>query len=76
MAASEEYDLSGSNGAVVFRGLPEGLKIRLTNGALGEIAGNPHDGAYLLVRYLENSEDPSKVGEEELVFFNDVKGVE
>ncbi len=76
MAASKEYDLSGSNGAVVFRGLPEGLKIRLTNGALGEITGNPHDGAYLLVRILENSADPSKVGNEELVFFSDVKEVE
>ena len=76
MAASEEYDLSGSNGAVVFRSLPEGLNVRLVNGALGEIAANPHDGAYLLIRYLENAEDPSKVGEEELVFFSDVKEVE
>ena len=54
MAASKEYDLSGPNGAVVFRNLPEGLKVRLTNGALGEITGNPHDGAYLWVRILEN----------------------
>jgi hypothetical protein len=76
VAASKEYDLSGPNGAVVFRNLPEGLKVRLTNGALGEITGNPHDGAYLLVRILENSADPSKVGNDELVFFNDVKEVE
>ena len=76
MAASEKYDLSGSNGAVVFRSLPEGLNVRLVNGALGEIAANPQDGAYLLIRYLENAEDPSKVGEEELVFFSDVKEVE
>jgi hypothetical protein len=27
----KEYDLSGSNGAVVFRNLPEGLKVRLSN---------------------------------------------
>lgn len=76
MAASKEYDLSGPNGAVVFRNLPEGLKVRLTNGALGEITGNPHDGAYLLVRIVENAADPSKVGSDELVFFNDVKEVE
>ena len=76
MAASKEYDLSGPNGAVVFRDLPEGLKVRLTNGALGEITGNPHDGAYLLVRILENPADPSRVGNDELVFFNDVKEVE
>jgi hypothetical protein len=76
VAASKDYDLSGPNGAVVFRNLPEGLKVRLTNGALGEITGNPHDGAYLLVRIVENSAEPSKVGNDELVFFSDVKEVE
>jgi hypothetical protein len=76
VAASKEYDLSGPNGAVVYRNLPEGLKVRLTNGALGEITGNPHDGAYLLVRIMENSADPSKVGNDEIVFFSDVKEVE
>ncbi|NIO12062.1 MAG: hypothetical protein GTO40_30190 [Deltaproteobacteria bacterium] len=75
MAESKKYDLSGPNGAVVFRDLPEGLKVRLTNGALGEIVGNPHDGAYLLIRVLENSADPSQVGNEEAVFFSDVKEV-
>jgi len=76
VAASKEYDLSGPNGAVVFRDLPEGLKVRLTNGALGEITGNPHDGAYLLVRILENAAEPAKVGNDELVFFSDVTEVE
>lgn len=76
MAASKEYDLAGPNGAVVFRNLPEGLKVRLTNGALGEIIGNPHDGAFLMIRILESPADPAKVGQDELVFFSDVKEVE
>ncbi len=76
MAAPKKYDLSGTDGASTFLSLPEGLTVRLHNGASGEISGNPHDGVYLLVRYLEHPEDPSKVGEEEVVFFNEVKEVE
>ena len=69
------YDLQGVHGAEVFRALAEGLKIELNNGAVGEIVGNPHDGGFLLVQFLKYPENPSKVGEEEMVFFTDVKGV-
>jgi hypothetical protein len=72
---SNQYDLTGVHGAEVFRTLPEGLKIELNNGAVGEITGNPHDGAYLLLTYLEYPDNPAKVGEEEAVLFTDVKRV-
>ncbi len=75
METSKKYDLTGINGAQTFRDLPEGLKIKFTNGAIGEIVGNPRDGAYLLVRFLEHPEDPSKVGEEEVVYMAEVEGV-
>ena len=75
MESSKKYDLSGVHGAEVFRDLPEGLQIRLTSGAIGEIIGNPHNGAILLLRIVQNDEDPSRVGEEEYVFYPDVKEV-
>ena len=74
--ASEGYDLTSANGSVVFRTLPEGAKVWLANGAVGEITGNPGDGAYLMIRITENEENPAQVGEEEYVFFSDVKKVE
>ena len=55
--------------------MPEGVKIRLMNGAVGEVVANPHDGAYVLVKFLEHPQDPAKVDEEEFVFFNEVKEV-
>jgi len=73
--SSKKYDLTGVHVAEVFRDLPEGLKIKLANGAVGEIIGNPHDGAILMLRILESPEDPSKVGEEEYVFYPDVREV-
>ena len=61
---------------MVFRELPEGTKVRLASGAVGEITGNPADGAFLQVKIVEHPDDPSQVGQEETVFFIDVKGVE
>ena len=75
MESPQKYELSGVHGAQVFRDLPEGLRLRLTNGAIGEIIGNPHDGAIIMLRFIEHPEDPSKVGEEEFVFYTDVKEV-
>lgn len=72
---SSEYNLGGAGGAETFLNLPVGLKLRLASGAIGELIGNPGDGAFVLVRIDENEKDPSQVGNEELVFFNDVKEV-
>jgi hypothetical protein len=70
---SKKYDLSGRNGSDVFRTLPEGTRVKLASGATGEITANPHDGAYILVKILEHPQDPSKVGDEDYVFFNEVR---
>ena len=67
--------LTGVHGAEVFRDLPEGLKIKLANGAVGEIIGNPHDGAILQVRIVESPNDAARVGVEDFVFYPDVQEV-
>jgi hypothetical protein len=73
MTESKRYVLSGQHGAEVFRTLPEGTTIKLLNGAVAEIVANPHDGGFILVKFLEHPQDPSKVGEEDYVFFNEVR---
>jgi hypothetical protein len=73
MVEAQKYDLAGQHGAEAFRTLPEGVRLTLLNGAVGEVIGNPGDGGFVLVKWLEHLQDPSKVGEEEYVFFNEVK---
>jgi len=73
--SAKQYDLSGVHGAEVFRDLKEGLKVKLTNGQIAEITGNPHDGGFLLVRIVEDEANPSKIGDEEAVFFQEVREV-
>jgi len=72
---SKRYDLTGVHGADVFRNLPEGLKLRMVSGAIVEIVENARNGAILFVRVVENEAKPSSVGDEEYVFFTDVKEV-
>jgi hypothetical protein len=76
MAETKKYDLSGQHGVEVFRMLPEGTKLRLLNGAAGEVIANPHDGGFILVKFSEHPLDPSKVGQEDYVFFNEVREAE
>ncbi len=49
-----------------------GQKVRLHSDATAEVVSNPRDGVWLFVRYLTNSDDPSVVGEEDMVFAQDV----
>jgi len=72
--SSKKYDLSGVHGAETFRDLPEGLRLKLTSGAVVEIMGNPHDGAILLVKILESG-GPYNVGEEHAIFYPEVREV-
>jgi hypothetical protein len=53
-----------------------GQRVRLSGGATAEVVDNPRDGAWLLLRYLEVPDEPELVGEEELVFWAEVLGVE
>ena len=75
MEPPKQYDLTGVHGAAVFRDLPEGLKLRMDTGAIVEIVANAGNGANLIVRVLENATNPASVGDEEYVFFTDVKEV-
>jgi hypothetical protein len=76
MAESNKYDLAGQGGIQVWTNLPDGTKITLLNGAHGEVIANPHDGGYLLVKFDEFPDDPSRVGTQEYVFFNEVRSAE
>lgn len=73
MAETKQYDLTGKGGIDVWRNLPEGTKITLLTGAVGELTANPRDGGWVLVKWQEHPLDPSKVGQEEYVMFNEVK---
>jgi hypothetical protein len=60
---------------VNIRDLPAGAKIVLINGAEAEIVDNPADGVWLFARYLSSPADPGLVGQEEMVFAQDVVAV-
>ena len=75
METPKKYDLTGVHGAEVFRDLPEGLKLRMDDGSIVEITANAHDGAILMVKVVESTANPGSVGEEQTIFFTDVKEV-
>jgi hypothetical protein len=72
---SSGSDLECSNAALVYRDLPVGARVKRRDGAILEVTGNPRDGAWLLVRVVENPNDPSSIGQEDMVFFTDVEAV-
>ena len=49
-----------------------GQKVGLYGGATAEVVSNPKDGVWLFVRYLTSPDDPGQVGEEDMVFAQDV----
>jgi hypothetical protein len=73
MTEAQKYDLSGLDTIDVWCKLPEGTTLTLINGAVAEIVANPQDGGFVLARFTEHPQDPSKVGEEDYIFFNEVK---
>ena len=54
------------------RGLAPGTRVVTGDGAVAEIVSNPEDGVWLFARYLEAPRDPSLVGQEEMIFAQDV----
>ena len=68
-------DVSNVNDTVALQDIPEGTKVRLRNGAIAEVTANPRDGGWVFIRFVEYPEDPSKVGEEDMVFCTDVLAV-
>ena len=68
-------EVSTVNETVSLQNIPEGTKVRLQNGAIAEVTANPRDGGWLFIRFVEHAEDPSRVGEEDMVFCTDVLAV-
>ena len=52
--------------------LAPGTWIVLVDGADAEIVSNPLDGVWVFARYLSSPRDPTLVGQEEMVFAQDV----
>lgn len=57
---------------VNIRQLPAGTRIALADGAVAEIVSNPGDGVWVFARCVSSPGDPSRVGEEEMIFAQDV----
>jgi hypothetical protein len=57
---------------VNIRGLTAGTRVVLAIGAEAEIVSNPGDGIWLFARYLSSAADPAMVGQEDMIFAQDV----
>lgn len=73
MTNAKQYDLTGLDTIQVWCSLPAGTELTLINGAKATVTENPQDGGFVLAKFHEHPVDPSKVGEEDYVFFNEVK---
>jgi hypothetical protein len=60
------------SGPINVRDLAPGTSIALADGAEAEIVANPGDGIWLFARYLSSPRDPARVGQEDMVFAQDV----
>jgi hypothetical protein len=57
------------------RDLRPGTRISLLDGAEAEIVSNPADGVWVFARYLSSPDDPSRVGDEDMIFAQDIAAV-
>jgi hypothetical protein len=57
---------------VNIRALAPGTRVVLATGAEAEIVSNPQDGVWLFARYLSSADDAAMVGQEEMIFAQDV----
>ena len=62
--------MSGS--PINVRELAVGTRVVLGSGAEVEIVSNPRDGVWIFARYLVTGDGPGMVGEEEMIFAQDV----
>jgi hypothetical protein len=60
------------SGIVNVRQLAIGTRVLLGSGAEVEIVANPGDGVWLFGRYLASDDDPGLIGQEEMIFAQDV----
>jgi hypothetical protein len=54
------------------RSLAPGTRIALLDGAVAEVVSNPADGVWVFARYIESPRDPTLIGQEEMIFAQDV----
>jgi len=54
------------------RSLAVGTRLVLGSGAEVQIVANPGDGVWVFGRYLASADDPALVGQEEMIFVQDV----
>jgi hypothetical protein len=54
------------------RDLAVGTRVMLGTGAEVEIVSNPQDGVWIFARYLSSADDPAMVGQEDMIFAQDV----
>jgi hypothetical protein len=54
------------------RALAVGTRVMLGTGAEVEIVSNPQDGVWIFGRYLSSADDPAQVGQEDMIFAQDV----
>ena len=54
------------------RSLAPGTQVTLESGATAEIVSNPNDGVWLFARYITSPHDPALVGQEDMIFAQDV----
>jgi hypothetical protein len=65
----------GPSGAPQLRTVPIGTKLSLRDKSIVEIIGNPGDGGWVNVRYVESPSGSPAVGDEEWVFVTDVRDI-
>ena len=58
--------------AINIRALAVGTRVMLASGAEAEVVSNPQDGVWLFARYLSSADDPALVGQEDMIFAQDV----
>jgi hypothetical protein len=63
------------SGPINIRELAPGVTVVLLGGAEAEIVDNPRDGVWLFARYVACPDDPARVGQEEMIFAQDVAEV-
>ena len=68
-------DVPNVDGNLALQDIAEGTKVRLANCVIAEVTTNPRDGGWIFIRFIEYPDDPSRVGEEDMVFCTDVLAV-
>lgn len=63
------------SGPVNVRDLAVGMRVMLVSGAEAEIVANPNDGVWIFVRYVAAPDEPGLVGQEDMIFAQDVAEV-